>query len=582
MQDSFLEAIQDFHRARLLATIEQATARITGKPKDLLDYDEVFSKLHAGNSAYKGVKDIPIDAIIGTMGRYTDFSRSFLPKDNSDQERWAKVFVAQNTPEGLSPIEVYKIGNIYFVKDGHHRVSVARQIGASYIEAHVTEVKTKVLITAETDVKDLILKAEYVDFLEHTHLDELRPEADLTVTVPGQYEKLEEHINVHRYFMGIDQHREISYQDAVTHWYDTVYKEVEDSIDLYQLLQDFPERTKTDLYLWIMENRTRLEESLGWYITPFEAAAYVGDELSNRFVRWIKRSKKVFIDLIIPDSIEPGPPPGEWRTNWLERIGYKNLFHNIMVPLSGTENSWKSLEQAIVLAKLENGRLRGLHVVQNDLLTHSTEANNIQRQFDHRCDEAGVQGNLNIEAGMISRKIIERSRWIDLVVLDLAYPPGIKLLSRLRSGINTIINRCSRPILAVPCEFNSLNKIILAYDGSPKSREALFISAYCAEHWHSEITILTISINGKDKSQTLDQAKLYLDNHHVKANYILDEEGSKIGESIADTILRIAKEQSSRLILIGGYQNNPILHVALSSDVDEVLRKTTLPVLICR
>ena len=150
---------------------------------------------------------------------------------------------------GLPPIEVYNIGDAYFVKDGNHRVSVARQLGNETIQAYVTEVRTRVPMTADLTPDDLILKAEYADFLEQTHLDELRPDADLNVTIPGQYPKLLEHIAVHQYYRGLDLDREVSYLEAVAHWYDTVYLPIIELISERGIMRSFPDRTETDLYL---------------------------------------------------------------------------------------------------------------------------------------------------------------------------------------------------------------------------------------------------------------------------------------------------------------------------------------------
>jgi len=173
-------------------------ARLTGRSADLLSYEEVRQKLKVKGMGKWGLEDIPLDAIVGSVGRYTDFTRSFLPRQDSDEERWARVKVAVTDLGGLPPIEVYQIGQAYLVRDGNHRVSVARQVAATHIQAYVTEVRTKVPLLPDTQPDDLILKAEYTDFLERTRLDELRPEADLSVTVPGQYQALEEHIEVHR------------------------------------------------------------------------------------------------------------------------------------------------------------------------------------------------------------------------------------------------------------------------------------------------------------------------------------------------------------------------------------------------
>jgi len=198
-------------------------ARLTGKSAELLCYADVHPNLRATSSAPRGLQDIPIDAIVGSVGRCTDFTRSFLPMKDSDRARWANVELAVTDLKGLPPIEVYQIGQVYFVVDGNHRVSIARQFGTAYIQAYVTEVHTKVPLLPDDQPDDLIVKAEYVEFLERTHLDELRPDGDLSVSVPGQYRELEEHIAAHRYLMEAEEGGEIPHELAVTDWYDTVY-----------------------------------------------------------------------------------------------------------------------------------------------------------------------------------------------------------------------------------------------------------------------------------------------------------------------------------------------------------------------
>jgi hypothetical protein len=269
---TFSAAIDDFHKARSLAALKEILARITGESTQLLSFDEVRQKLKVKGSYDKGLRDIPLDAIVGSVGRYNDFTRDFLPKQDVDETRWARVKVAATGLVGLDPIEVYQIGDVYFVKDGNHRVSVARQLGATHIQAYVTEIRTRVPLTPNVKPDDLILKAEYADFLEKTRLDEYRPQSDLNVTVPGQYPILLEHIDMHRYFMGLDYQRDVSYEEAVTHWYDHVYLPIVQIIRERGILRFFPDRTETDLYLWIAEHRAALEKELGWRINPEDAA----------------------------------------------------------------------------------------------------------------------------------------------------------------------------------------------------------------------------------------------------------------------------------------------------------------------
>ncbi len=111
---------------------------------------------------------------------------------------------------------------------------------------------------------DLILKSELADFLECTRLDFLRPGADITVTSPGAYADLIKHIEVHHYFMGLDQKRDVPFEEAVTHWYDTVFLPVVEIIRKGEILSEFPNRTHADLYLWILRHRAELEKQLHW------------------------------------------------------------------------------------------------------------------------------------------------------------------------------------------------------------------------------------------------------------------------------------------------------------------------------
>ena len=159
-------------------------------------------KLHLGGRAERGIQTIPVAAIVGSVGRYTDFTRTFLPRRSNDQQRWAgvKAALVDDNGAGLPPIDVYKVGEVYFVLDGNHRVSIARQEGLTHIDARVIEVRSPVPLTPDIQPDDLIIKAEYAEFLDHTRLNELRPQADFSVTAPGQYEKLNEHIAVHRYY----------------------------------------------------------------------------------------------------------------------------------------------------------------------------------------------------------------------------------------------------------------------------------------------------------------------------------------------------------------------------------------------
>ena len=572
----YASAVQDFLNARRRAGIEAIMARLTGKSVDLFSYEDVRHKLKARSSIARGLQDIPLDAIVGSVGRYTDFTRSFLPRRDSDQQRWARVKAKVTDMGGLPPIEVYQIGEAYFVRDGNHRVSVARQLDAPTIQAYVTEMRIKVPFSPDDQPDDLILKAEYADFLEHTRLDKLRPEADLSVTVPGGHRILAEHIGVHRYFMGREQEREIPYEEAVAHWYDAVYLPVVQVIQDQGILRDFPDRTETDVYLWVSRRRAALEERLGWEVRPEAAASDLATKSSARPQRVVARVSEKILDAVTPDELEAGPAPGKWRREHSTTHQNGPLFANILVPVSGEEQSWYALTQALEVARREGGQLRGLHVAPSADQKDSEKAQNARGEFIRRSGEAGVPGSMAIEVGGVARKICERNRWTDLIVVNVSFPPPSETIGRLSSGFRTMILRCASPILAVPRTTSPLDRALLAYDGSPKADEALFVATYLAAKWGTDLAVVTVVEDEHISSDMLTRAQRYLESHEVQATYV------KESGPVPEAILKTAKDQERNLIIMGGYGHNPVLEVVIGSVVDQVLSEGQMPTLICR
>lgn len=283
------KAIMDFERIRRRAKLQELVTHLMGKSSDLFSYEEVRRLVRAGGKIERGVQQIPLAAIVGSVGRYKDFTRTFLPRKDSDQSRWAAVKVAQIT-QGLPPITVYKMSDVYFVLDGNHRVSIARQFGNETIEAHVTEVQTNVPLTPHMQPNDLIVKAEYADFLAETNLKTLHPQADLMLTSAGKYQLILEYIDVHAYFMGLEQGHPIGTSEAVSHWFDYVYLPTVERIHQTDLLRDFPERTEADFYVWLTDHRAELQKEMGWDV-PLETAVntFVDEHKPQRLIRQLLR-----------------------------------------------------------------------------------------------------------------------------------------------------------------------------------------------------------------------------------------------------------------------------------------------------
>ena len=246
-------ASQDYERALFKAAWRKILTSLRGESNELLPFEQVREQLPFRGQRYIGMHEVPVDKIVGSMGRYRDFDRAFLPRQQRTRGRWINIDKAHYADVILPPVELYKMGEIYFVIDGNHRVSVARERGQKEVDAHVIEIDTSVEITADMDLTELELKAGYARFIEQTHFPEACPGVEIELTLPGEYERLLEHINVHRWYLGEQRKQEVPYDQAVSSWCKNVYTPLVEMIEQQGILKKFPGRTAADLYLWLIE-----------------------------------------------------------------------------------------------------------------------------------------------------------------------------------------------------------------------------------------------------------------------------------------------------------------------------------------
>jgi len=244
---------------RLAEAIRGRTRRA---PAPLLPFDWVKKKVGIKAWRYKGVQEVEVEKIVGSVNRYRDFDRAFFPLHGASS-RLRQIEAAWRRGEILPPVKLYQIGGAYFVEDGHHRVAAARRTGARFVDAEVMEFVPVVPISASDTPRDILAKAEYAAFLVQTRLDRLRPEQEIVFSELGKHRLLLEHIAVHRYFVGIEQQRDVSYEEAVASWYDRVYRPLVDAFRRTTALAHFPGRTEADLYVWISEHLHYLRELHG-------------------------------------------------------------------------------------------------------------------------------------------------------------------------------------------------------------------------------------------------------------------------------------------------------------------------------
>ncbi len=568
-------AVEQFQSARLRGKLEQIGAALTGKTADLFSYDEVRDKVHAIETNKRELKSIPLDSIVGSVGRYKDFTRSFLPLIEGDEFRWARVHSLTTSLEGLPPIEVYQIGEVYFVRDGNHRVSVARDLGAKQIEAYVTQVKADVPLESGITPDDLIIKERYAHFLDQTELKGTFPDLDLSMSAAGNYRVLEQRISVHQQWLIEQRDEDVSFEEAAVHWYQSIYWPVIQAMRERGIMRDFPGRTETDLYVWVEKHRRELAEQLNWSIDARTAVLDLADRQLNTPGEALQQFGERLRDALTPAAFEKGPVVGEWRESWLATYREDRLFSHVVVAIDGQDAGWYALEQAMVVARREEGKIFGLHIVQTPGDVDGEPALSVKAEFERRCNEAAIPGELAITTGPVVDTICYRAQWADLVVVSLSHPPGPQPIDRLGSKISQLLRRCPRPVLAVPTVHSALNRILLAYDGSPKADEALYVSSYLAAQWQIPLFIV-VALGKKVTAETAEQVRAYVDDRDIEAHYIV-----KKGKA-AQLILKSANEFDCGLIIMGGYGLNAVIEIAVGSTVDKVLRTRNRPILICR
>jgi len=285
---------QDYQRARRRARVSAVRGGLGRRLTELLSLPEVHARIQVRGQRDLGIATVPLDRIVGSEGRTGDFDRQFAPRRGNTRERWLRIGRAHGANRGLPAVELIKVGAIYFVRDGHHRLSVARQAGQQEIEAHVVELMSNVPLTADLDQRDLLRKAAQSTFVETSGIGRGDPGAEVPVEAsnPATYTRLTHHIDTHEYYMDRAQRTPVGREAAGVHWYQTLYRPLIDVIRRRGLRRVSGSRTESDLYLSIMDHRHYLTEQTGQDPGPEGALIdYVERFGSWRVRRQLKRGR---------------------------------------------------------------------------------------------------------------------------------------------------------------------------------------------------------------------------------------------------------------------------------------------------
>lgn len=273
---------REFNRARARVFLHDIIAFLRGYHNHLLSFEAISGHVMTGQAIDRGLQPVLLANIRGSVDRYRDFDLAFLPRHGSLRDRWERVEAARMHGLPMPPVELYKLSDIYFVRDGHHRISVCRHRGDSTIMAHVIELSACVPLHADLTPDDLPEVAAYADFVRMTDVDRLLPHVDLQLTDPRNYARLLRHIALFRYLNLPPEAEPRQWPESVQAWYTQLYRPVLDIVHVHDVMTRFPDRTPTDLYLWLVtyfrqlhdrlpepDEMVDIEDDLDFYLAPF-------------------------------------------------------------------------------------------------------------------------------------------------------------------------------------------------------------------------------------------------------------------------------------------------------------------------
>ena len=283
--NEYIQASADFNKARNRALISKVYNMMNSQKDDLLSFHDVKEILKPKNQLYLGMKTVPIKLIVGSEGRYRDFNKYFLPRSEFLRHRWERVDRAQLEDVPLPAIQLYEIGGAYFVRDGNHRVSVARSRGIEEIDAEVISLSSEITITSPMttdDLKKAVIDLEKKIFYEKTSFLEITGEKDLNFTTTGRYDKIYEQILERQYIMNQENGKEIQFQEAVFSWYNEIYRPIIKTIKHHKLDNNFPGKSPADIYLSIVRHWDFLKRKHGEDYSLQAAARNYSHRYGNR------------------------------------------------------------------------------------------------------------------------------------------------------------------------------------------------------------------------------------------------------------------------------------------------------------
>lgn len=280
----------DFLKARNKALFNELQHFLNPEESKLLSFSEVKDLLKPKGEVYMGMQVVPVSLIVGSEGRYHDFDNHFFPKSMHLKNRWESIDRAHLTDVILPPIILYEIGGLYFVRDGNHRVSVAKAQGVENIDAEVISLKSEIKLKpgwSEKRILKQVIQYEKRVFYTETSFGDITDCWNIDFSTPGQYDVLYQHILIHKYYINQDKKEEIPMDEAILSWYNNLYLPIVTAIKKRKILRRFKGRTAADLYVWIIKYWDDLKKRFGEAVTIDDAASEFSEKFGKGFFRRI-------------------------------------------------------------------------------------------------------------------------------------------------------------------------------------------------------------------------------------------------------------------------------------------------------
>jgi hypothetical protein len=248
---------------------------------DLLELEDVERRLRPFARYYLGIRAVPLDRVVGTEGRAAAFTRDFEPRHRFSRDRLRSLESA--FPEGgFPPIVAVKLGETYFVVDGHHRVALARRHGGEMIDAEVTELIASAPLPPGADMMEVVLRELERVFLEESGLGEARHGVRVAASRPYLYIELLENLQVHGYHLMRERERVLGDAEIAADWYDQIYSPAIRAVERDRLGDDSRDLPDADLFLLLHERRREGFPSCGCPPLAETAATVVADVARKR------------------------------------------------------------------------------------------------------------------------------------------------------------------------------------------------------------------------------------------------------------------------------------------------------------